>query len=381
MEKTLCFCCGGDGPGDRQWCGWCAAPVVVAPPPVPAAPAPPLPGPSLTLGSADSSVRPGSPVLAIVAAVGVLLVAAGLVTVVAAHTGNSPRVAAERYFDALSDGDASAALAWVASADQIDTGKYPLLSDAALDRSGDRPRDVEVGDDMTAGGQFGTEARSVRVVYRAGGQSVAQELVAVEENGKWRLRLPFVLLGIDGQRGRQVTVNGVGLGTAERATAAFPGAYEAVAAGNTLLAESRASAVAQANGIVDYVAPLQFGVPELAGGARDSIQGQVRTALDKCAGSTTAQPAGCPFGLNVPGTDVVVTWTITTYPQVDVRTDSIMWFSGAAVQLVDDGAGKVHWSATYTDYRGARKSQSGDSAFRINGNAQATPTGIQVSLT
>jgi hypothetical protein len=41
----------------------------------------------------------------------------------------------------------------------------------------------------------------------------------------------------------------------------------------------------------------------------------------------------------------------------------------------------VHWKAGYTDRGGARKSQSGDSGFRINGNAQATPTGIQVSLT
>ncbi|BCY13503.1 hypothetical protein [Actinoplanes sp. L3-i22] len=394
MEKTLCFRCGGDVPGDQRWCGYCAAPVVTAGPPVPAtsvpptepasaplvevASGPPDPGAVPGLGAGASAVRRKG--LLVFGLVGVLLTVGGLVTMVAARPGDSPRGAAERYFDALADGDAPAALRWVASGSQLDTGQYPLLSDAALDADRVRPRDVEVGDDMAAGGQFGTAARSVRVVYRAGGQTVAQELVAVEESGEWRLRLPFVVLGVDGQRGRAVTVNGIGLGTAERVTVAFPGSYEAVAAGNTLLAESRATAVAQANGVVDYVAPLRFGVPELAGGARENIRGQVRTALDTCARSPLAQPGGCPFGLGVPGTNVAVTWSVATYPQVDVRTDSIMWFGGAAVQLVDDGTGKVHWSATYTDFSGAKKAQSGDTAFRLNGTAQATPTGIQVSL-
>ncbi|MCW2143910.1 hypothetical protein [Actinoplanes cyaneus] len=314
------------------------------------------------------------------AAAGVVLVMTGVVVAVTAGREDSPRAAAEHYFEALADGDAERALTYVASAEQIDVSQYPLLGNQALSEDRYRPGDADVGEDMAAGGQFGTEARSVRVVYRAGGQSVAQEFVAVNENGAWRLRLPFVLLGIDGGRGREVTVNGVGLGSAGRATAAFPGAFEAVATGNTLLAESRASGVAQRHGIVDYVASLQFGVPELAPGARESIRSQARTALDRCASSTGAQPAGCPFALNVPGTDIGVTWSVTTYPQVDVRTDSIVWFSGAALQLVDDGTGKVHWSATYTDAGGTRKSQSGDSTFRINGNAQATPTGIQVSL-
>ncbi|MFI1996587.1 hypothetical protein [Actinoplanes sp. NPDC020271] len=386
MEKTLCFRCGGDVQGDQPWCGWCAAPVVVVPAesvassaapamPLPAA-EPAFPGLSSTSGGAAGR-RHGA--LAVAAVAGMVLVVAGLAIAVGGRA-DGPRAVTERYFDALGDGDAEKALSWVASADQIDVTQYPLLSKAALSEDRYRPSGAEVGDDMTAGGQFGTEARSVRVVYRAAGQTIAQELVVLKENGEWRLRLPFVLLGVDGQRGRAVTVNGIGLGTAGGVTAAFPGAYEAVAAGNTLLAESRASGVAQPNGIVGYVAPLQFGVPELAGGARENIRGQVRTALDKCAAGTTAQPAGCPFGLNVPGTDVAVTWSVTTYPQVDVRTDSIMWFSGTAVQLVDDGTGKVHWTAAYTDSSGARKSQSGDAAFRINGNAQATPTGIQVSL-
>lgn len=377
METTLCFRCGGDVPGGQQWCGYCAAPAVPAAPPVPQTAAAPFPGPSLTFGTGPDVVRRKG--LWIVAGT-TLVLAAGLGAVVIGGPARSPQAAAEQYFDALSRGDATAALELVADGSKIDTSRYPLLSDAALSRDRYRPQDVEVGDDMTAGGQFGTEARSVRVVYKAAGQTVAQELVVLKQDDRWRLRLPFVLLGVDGQRGRQVTVNGVGLGVADQATAAFPGGYEAVAAADGLLAESVASGVAQASGVVDDVAPLHFGVPELAAGARDGIRKQVRTALDKCAGSAAAQPAGCPFGLNVPGTNAVVKWSITTYPQVDVRTDSIVWFSGVAVQLVDDGTGKAHWSATYTDVNGAAKSQSGDAAFRISGNAQATPTGIQVSL-
>ncbi|GLW33270.1 hypothetical protein [Actinoplanes regularis] len=379
MEKVLCFRCGGDIPTDQQWCVYCAAPVVAAAPPVSPAPAAPFPGPSLTFDSAPSGTRRTSVVL-ILAVAGLLLVAGGIVTVVTQSRGDSPRAATEHYFDALADGDASAALELVSSGGQIDSGRYPLLSDAALEEQRYRPRDVEVGDAVDAGSQFGTAAQTVQVSYRAGDRTVDQDVVAVEEDGSWRLRLPFVLLAVVGQRGRQVTVNGIGLGGAERATAAFPGAYEAVAAGNALLAESRATAVAQANGVVEQVAPLQFGVPDLAPGAEQNIQGQARTALDECAQSDRARPPNCPFGLNVPGTEVTVQWSITTYPLVSVRTDSVMWFSGAAVQLVDDGTGRVHWNADYTDLGGKKKSQSGELIFRINGNAQATPTGIQVSL-
>ncbi|GIF04720.1 hypothetical protein [Actinoplanes siamensis] len=380
MEKILCFRCGGDVPADQPWCGYCAAPVVAVPPPAPPASAPPATGPSLSLGPPAPVVPRRGLVLIALMVIGVLLMSGGIVTAVLRVSADSPRAAAERYFGALAAGDATRALGQVASAGQFDRANYPLLSKTALGERRYRPRDVRLGDDTAAGSQFGTEARRVRISYRAGDRTVDQDVVAVKEGSAWRLRLPFVLLGVVGQRGRQVTVNGVALGAAARATAAFPGMYEAVAAGNTLLAESRATAVAQAGGVVGLVAPLQFGVPELAAGAEQDIQRQVRTALDKCATSRQAEPAGCPFGLNVPGTKVTVWWSITTYPQVSVRTDSVMWFSGAAVQVVDDGAGRVHWNATYTDQAGTAKSQSGDSAFRINGNAQATPTGIQVSL-
>ncbi|GIF16579.1 hypothetical protein [Actinoplanes teichomyceticus] len=384
-DSGLCFRCGGDVPAGRDWCPYCGTPAVVAAPPPPGPPAPAFPGPTLTLGPAAAYARETRPgrraALLAVAVVGALLLAGGLVAGVTRLTGGGPESAAGDYFDALGDGDAAAALELVATADGFDPARYPLLSDAALARDRWRPRDVRIGRAQRAA-RDGADVYTVEARYRAGDRTVAQTVVVVRgDGGDYRLRVPFVLVGVDGQRGREVSVNGVRLAPAERVTAAFPGAYEATAAGNTLLAESRVSAVAQANGFSGYGAALRFGVPELAAGAEQDIQRQVRAALDRCATSTRAQPAGCPFGLNVPGTAVTVRWTITAYPAVSVRTDSVMWFGGSAVQLADDGAGRVRWSADYTDYSGTRRSQSGDTAFRINGSAQAASNGIQVRLT
>ncbi|WP_157441536.1 zinc ribbon domain-containing protein [Actinoplanes awajinensis] len=374
MENGLCFRCGGDIPAAQEWCPYCGTPVVGAPPRVqPASPPPPWEPP-------PAPAHRRGPALIAAAVVGLLLLSAGVVAGVARLTRSTPESATEDYFGALTDGDAAAALKLIATADHFDPSPYPLLTAAALAEDRWRPRDVRVGDAGSAV-QYGSQAQRVEVRYRTGDQTVSQDVILLPEDGEFRLRLPFVVLGVDGQRGREIRVNGVSLGTAPQPTVAFPGTYDATAAANTLLAESRTTAVAQPNGLSGYAASLQFGAPELAAGAEQAIQGQVRAALDQCATSVQAQPPGCPFGLNVPGTGVTVRWSITAYPAVSARADSTMWFGAGAVQLTDDGAGRVHWSAGYTDYSGTTKSQSGDTPFRINGSAQAAPNGIQVSLT
>jgi hypothetical protein len=379
MESVLCFRCGGDVPADQRWCGYCAAPVVAVAPAPPPAPAPPLPGPALTFGPAPSGVR-GDRTVPIVAAVVAVLLAAGVVVLgVARFTGDGPESVAEHYFDALADGDAGTALDLVAAVDRAAPERFPLLSDAALADERFRPRAVRVGESTTS--VYGTRFRQVPVRYRAGDQTVSQDVVLeADADQRWRLRSPFVLLAVLGQIGREVTVNGVGLGVATATTTAFPGSYEAVAAGNRLLADVRGTAVPQPTGGGTNQAVIQFGVPELAAGALDDIRAQVRAGLDKCAASSEARPAGCPFGLDIPGTAATVQWAIVTYPVVQAMPGSQL-FTTAAVGLGDDGSGRLHWSAAYTDYSGTKKSESGDSAFRIAGSAQAVPNGIQVSLT
>ncbi|BCJ41324.1 hypothetical protein GCM10010168_89160 [Actinoplanes ianthinogenes] len=381
MESVLCFHCGGDVPTDQQWCGYCAAPVVAVGPPAPAAP---LPGPAPTRTSGSSSVRPPRAAPIIATAAVLILVAAVVALGVARFAGDSPESVAGDYLDALADGDAGAALDLVAGAGTFrDAQRYPLLTGAALAEDRYRPRDAHVGDATESDLMTGGKAWQIPVTYRAADRTVSQDLTVVDATEGYRLQSPLVLLGVDGERGRAVTVNGVALGS--RDAYVFPGAYEVVATGNRLLAESRVTAVPQraqvpVTGQTVYLAGARFDLPRLAAGAQEDIQGQVRTALDRCAGSALAQPAGCPFGLNIPGTGATVRWTITGYPAVSVRSDSTFWFNSSSVQLADDGAGKVHWSVGYTDYRGTAKSESGDSAFRINGSAQATPNGIQISL-
>jgi len=380
----LCFGCGGAVPAGQDRCVFCGMPAVAVAPPAPGVPAFSAPGPSLSLGSASSQVRgrlPGRRTAVVaVAVIGLLLVAGGVVAGAARLVRDTPESVVGDYFDALADGDASAALDLVASAEGFDAAQYPLLDDAALAQDRWRPRDVKVGESAAAG-QYGADARTIQVRYRAGDQTIAQNVVVVPQDDGFRLRLPFVLIGVDGQRGRAVQVNGVPLNVTGLTTAAFPGAYEAVAAGNTLLAESRATATAQLNGLASAAVALRFGVPALAAGAEETIRTRVRAAIDQCAATTQAQTAGCPFGLNVPGTGVTVAWAVTAYPTVSVRTDTVVWSGGSAVQLADDGAGRVHWTAGYTDFSGTKQSQSGDTPFRINGSAQAAPNGIQVSLT
>ncbi|WIM94565.1 hypothetical protein ACTOB_006597 [Actinoplanes oblitus] len=386
MESVLCFRCGGDVPVDQQWCGYCAAPVVAVPAPAPAAPAAHLPGPSLTLGPGPLPVRPRRAVPIVAAVAVLLLVAGGLALGAVRLARNGPEDVAADYFDALADGDAGAALNLLAAADSFqDTTRYPLLTGAALAEDRYRPRDAEVGDATASDLPLTGRGWQVPVTYRAADRTISQNLTVVDSAAGYRLESPLVLLGVDGERGRAVTVNGVALGGTREAYV-FPGAYEVVAAGNTLLAGSRVTTVPRRAGVAAtgravYLAAARFDVPELAAGARESIQAQVRATLDECATSTLAQPAGCPFGLNIPGTGATVRWSITAYPAVSVRGDSAFWYATSSVQLADDGTGRVHWSATYTDYQGAHKSQSGDSTFRIYGSAQATPNGIQVALT
>lgn len=251
MESVLCFRCGGDVPADQQWCGCCAAPVVTVPAPIPpvptspAAPAAPLPGPSLTFASGPFSVRPKR-TAPIIAAVAVLALVAGVLALGAArYAGNSPEAVAEDYFDALAHGDVTAALGLMAAADMFrDTARYPLLTGAALAEERYRPRDPRVGDATETAAGIGGRGWRVPVSYRAADRTVDQNVLVIDSGGGYRLQAPLVLLGVDGERGRAVTVNGVALGRSRNAYA-FPGAYEVVAAGNTLLAESRLTTVAQ----------------------------------------------------------------------------------------------------------------------------------------
>ncbi|MEV6348469.1 hypothetical protein [Actinoplanes sp. NPDC051851] len=380
----LCFGCGGGLPGGHAVCPWCGAPVVLDRPPAPpAAVPPPTSGPSLTFGSAASEVRPPRsrrPGLITVAVLAVLVLVAGAVGGVRLLTERSPESAVADYFGALGDGDAVAALQLVDGGGSVDPAGFPLLTDAALRDRGHRPSDASVGEATEVGTLDARPAWQVGVTFRAGGQEIRQTLVVSRtDEGDYLLNSPFVTVAVSDLRGRAITVNGADLGSLEHSMVAFPGSYEAVAVGNALLGEARASAVPQASG-QGWLAVFNFGTPQLAPGAEDQIRTQVRTRLDQCATSTQAQTTGCPFGLTVWGTGVTVKWTISAYPGVRVLPGANGWYTGNGVQITDDGAGKVDWSAEYTDFTGAVKKESGDASFRFVGSASVSGSGIEISL-
>jgi len=107
----------------------------------------------------------------------------------------------------------------------------------------------------------------------------------------------------------------------------------------------------------------------------------VKSVIDQCAASTEPAPSDCPFRTYVYGANVSVRWSVITYPRISVNMSSIGLFgSGDRVPISDDGSGSVRWTATYSDFSGKQQTESGDTAIRIYGSAQASGAAVQVTL-
>ncbi|MEU4689443.1 hypothetical protein [Actinoplanes sp. NPDC023714] len=318
-------------------------------------------------------------IIAAAAIAGVLLAGLAVIGVTRLMT-DTPRTAVEDYFAALADGDAEAALDLVFLGDEIDAAQQPLLTAEALDKRY-RPRHVEIGEVTDADPAIGRRARFVDVRYTASGSTVSHRLLVVQDDDDhYRLRAPFVTIVLANAKGRAVTVNGVDM-PARTDVVGFPGLFRAEAAGNALLTAASATALPTVADQAAYVAPLDLGTPALAGGAHDRIATEVRGTIDRCAATTTAQTPGCPFALTVWGQITAVTWRVRKYPEILAQPAAATLFGAAdGVTITDDGAGTVHWSATYTDPQGAKRTENGDAPFRVNGVARASATGIQITL-
>ncbi|BCJ41331.1 hypothetical protein GCM10010168_89090 [Actinoplanes ianthinogenes] len=387
----VCFQCGGGVTAAQRSCSFCGMPVLPemlgAPresSPPPGIGAAPLPQPTLTLGTASHERRIGrKPVLIAVAAAAALVLVATGIAVVSRLTADTPKSTVQDYFDALGDGDAARALQLVSRGDEVDTAKYPLLTDAALADRAARPSEVEVGDATEDNTMYGEDASTVPVTYHALGTTVQLKVPVVKaaKGDGYQLVAPLVQLSLKGVAGRAVTVNGIALSAASQdEVIAFPGGYQAQAGGTALLAPASVTALPVDSGF-GWESELDFGDPQLAPDAHEKIASAVRSSIDRCAASTEAAPAGCPFSTYVGGSDVSVRWSITTYPAITEDASSIAWLgTGDQVPISDDGTGSAHWTATYTDYSGARQTESGDTSFRIYGYAQATGSDIRVAL-
>lgn len=284
------------------------------------------------------------------------------------------------YFAALAAGNAKKALRYVSAAAPLSAQDYPLLTDAALSSPRNRPSNAKTSTvTQIQGTPSSIEAYLVLTSYRVAGQPVTTVLVVLHGDGRYLLRSPFAEVAVMDAAGRAVTVNGVALDQQHLTTPAFPGSYDAVAAGNALYTAGRASAVSGSGAAALSFTQIDFEPPALAPGALGEIQRQARAELDACTASGQPAPDGCPFGLNVPGTAAQVKWTITTYPAITAAVAASLR-GDVGVAVTDDHTGRVHWDVTYTGLDGVNRHQTGDSDFTVNGSASLAGSAIQVSL-
>jgi hypothetical protein len=270
------------------------------------------------------------------------------------------------FFTALTAGDAKTALSYLEAVPGTNPAGGPLLSDAALGAAY-RPSGVQYGKPREQDG-----LPFVDVTYQAHGQTVQQN-VALSADGS-HLRTVLVRLAVTGVQGRPVSVNGVKMGNDDLNVTVFPGTYQATVSGNKLF-DGATLTVAPDVGAGGESAAANFEAAKLNPGAAPEIQKQVRRQLDACAASTRPKTPGCPFWLDAKsGT---VQWSITKYPPVEPQVTNT---GGPAVTFSDNANGKAHWTANYVDKNGQSKFGSGDILFKLTGGADATATGIKVTL-
>lgn len=321
--------------------------------------------------------------------VGALVVALGVGGGIAYEViGASPATpvsVVQQYFDDLGRDDTASALTLVSNWDQLSSqGPTTLLVPQALSSASARPADVQVGSTTTLSSVGGSPDYSVRVTYKVGGTDMTTDFALVKApsgaKSPFLLQVPFFDLELGDPGGRAVTVNGITVDlSATSSFAAFPGVYSATAQGNALLASDTETGVITPGATTDDVT---FAAPQLASGAQDAVQAQVKQQLDTCAQSSDADPSGCPFYLDtasIAGNITSVQWSITTYPTVTVDAESAPTADTQATISDPSDDGVAHYDATYTDYTGATQTTSGDVSFGVNGSA--TASGSDISIT
>lgn len=357
------------------------------PPPAPPAlaPTPVAPvGPRLTTPPASLArgalPRPSRRALLILGVVLALLLGGGVAYAVLKPPGPSGEVSVERYFEALGEGDTTAALALVVDSSRYAPEDYPLLDRKVLADEDNRPSDVRILESRRVDDYGGVTFDQVRVSYRIGDQPVEQWIVAGQPVGDedYLLEQPFMRLSVDSPGGRQLAVNGVAFDDDTLDTYVFPGLYTVTAEQNALLTGESKPARLSVDRSGEPALAVEFAPPALAPGAREAVEAQVRQRLDTCAQDTTGDPDGCPFSIFVFADDVSVRWTITSYPTIDIEVGRSIFGGGQAT--IDGSGGVVHYEATYTNFAGERQTESGDESFFVNGTVSVEGSSLTVSI-
>lgn len=253
----------------------------------------------------------------------VLVVVAGAVAVGILNGARSAQSVAETYLQHIADGDAEAASALVDP--NVATAERELLTDDVLGAATERISDIRVAEPVPAGEGTATVAVSFKldgITYDSvlGARTGDPEWLVLDT---WELTTPLTIDTVIGLTGPgDVSIGGVVLpvtdeyGYSEAQVVMYPAVYEAAAVDADLfeLDDPRV-----------LVAPDGATYRELAFVATDAlvaeVQAQSDALIDACAAQKVAQPEDCPLSAWIYSAEGDITWTVETYPTVEISSD------------------------------------------------------------
>lgn len=282
------------------------------------------------------------------------LVAAGLLglpRLLGATDG--PERAAREFLQAVVEGDLETVHA---QSEEASDASALALTAEILDGAEDRLEAFEIlGVEREAGTATVTAELRTGTTRREAVFAVTATDTGPFTSPDWELEpvpLPEVLIDVP-LGAQEIEINGVSLPLSELNPSAqpyapraalqlLPGTYEITLANTPPWLQSTQLSLEVPPTFAIWRKPVRDLRFELVADAREEVQSQVDAALEDCAASTSAAPAGCPFA--APGTAEQDgaspgrgTWTLTDPPQVGTAsTDAFLWM------VLGEGSARFH---------------------------------------
>ena len=280
----------------------------------------PTPTPDAISGPAPSERSTKKPwaISAVIACATVALLTAGGITYAVLNSPSSPSDSIAGYFDALVDGDAQEALAYVES---VPDDQRVLLQDGIY---------AEVGDPVSAYSiteeDVDDDTATVTVTVEQGDAEYEQELtltrVTDDDGESWKIdpvALPVVNLTFVRPEAASLSVNGVDLGDAVVASApVLPGTYEFLPTSTSgMVTGDPVPVTATPESTVDDLSIVV--TPRVSEAGLAAARAAFDAHIDACVAETVIAPVGkCGYGMNQDeATYSNIRWSVPERPQVD----------------------------------------------------------------
>ena len=280
----------------------------------------------------------------------VLIVAVVVGVVVVTSGGSGSKTAGDavkNYLEALSRGDAEAALSY--AVDQPASKDF-LTDDILKKQIAKWPiSDIRILNDSSFAG-----TGSVHVAVKFGNQTSDERLSVKQHNGEWKLEQGATKLDIGQLRSynqgamKTLTLFGQQVGNADNVYV-FPGWIDLDNSNKNIKMEKTSDKALLLNGIPGYdiAGPLSLNF-DISDAGRRATDDALRSFLDDCAKSKQLSPPGCPQRVNEPGlVDGTVTWAApadigsVTLGSFDAKTVSVRLYGsvkyGISVKTVEGG--------------------------------------------